>query len=115
MRNIGGSMGIAAVTTLLSRRSQVHTNILGSHVTPFDERSRMMLLRLKQALMARGLDAATAAKSAYGTVFGLVQRQATLISFVECFWLLGIIFLAAVPLLFLMKRPKPHAAPVAAH
>jgi len=115
MRNIGGSMGIAAVTTLLSRRSQVHTNILGAHVTPFDERSRMMLLRLKQALMARGLDAATAAKSAYGIVFGLVQRQATLISFVECFWLLAIIFLAAVPLLFLMRRPKPHAAPVAAH
>ena len=43
MRNIGGSFGIAAMTTFLARRQQVHQNQLISHVTPMDLRTSRML------------------------------------------------------------------------
>jgi MFS transporter, DHA2 family, multidrug resistance protein len=115
MRNIGGSMGIAAVTTMLSRRTQFHIQSLGTHATPYDPTTRMMMERIRQGLIHRGLDPVTAAKSAYGMLFGMVAKQASVLSFVEVFWVLGIIFLVALPLVFLLRRPKGHLEAVAAH
>ena len=52
---------------------------------------------------------------AYALLFGMVQRQASMVSFVTIFWLLGMLFLALVPLVLLMKRPTHGAGPLAAH
>ena len=49
----------------------------------------------------------TATKRAYAALFGMVQRQAAMVSFVGLFQLLGIVFLLLVPLVLLMKRPAP--------
>jgi DHA2 family multidrug resistance protein len=114
MRNIGGSMGIAAVTTMLSRRTQFHVQTLGSHVTPYDPQSQLMIERLRQSLIQRGLDPVTAAKSAYAALFGMVQQQASVLSFVEAFYVLGIIFVSALPLVLLLRKPRG-AAEVMAH
>jgi len=65
--------------------------------------------------MAAGADAATASERAYAAMFGLVQRQATMVSFVVIFQLMGVIFIALVPLVLLMKRPKAGGSPAAAH
>jgi DHA2 family multidrug resistance protein len=115
MRNIGGSTGIAAVTTMIARREQVHTNILGSHVNPYDLGARMRLRGLTAAFISRGSDPPTAAHRAYAALFGMVQRQAAMQSFVEVFWLMGIIFLAILPLIFIMRRPKSHGTDFVAH
>ena len=56
--------------------------------------------------MAAGADAVTATERAYGALFGMVQRQAAMVSFVGIFQLLGIVFIALVPLVLLMQRPK---------
>ena len=56
--------------------------------------------------MAAGADAVTATNRAYAALFGMVQRQATMVSFVGIFQLLGVMFFALVPLVLLMKRPK---------
>ena len=56
--------------------------------------------------VAAGADAVTATQRAYAALFGLVQRQATMVSFVQIFQLLGIMFIALVPLVLLMQRPK---------
>ena len=64
--------------------------------------------------MAAGADAVTAGNRAYAALFGLVQRQATMVSFVGIFQLMGIVFFALIPLVLLMKRPKAHG-PAAAH
>jgi len=105
MRNIGGSTGIAVVTTILERRTQMHVNTLGAHVTPYDLGTRLMLQNIQKGLMERGADSVTALRQSYGALFGMVQRQAAMISFNEVFWLLGIIFLAVMPFIFVLKRP----------
>jgi DHA2 family multidrug resistance protein len=115
MRNIGGSTGIAAVTTLIARREQVHTNILGSHVNVYDFGSRMRLKEMTAFFISKGSDPPTASHRAYLALFGMVQRQSAMQSFVEAFWLLAIIFLALVPLIFIMKKPKAHSTDFAAH
>ena len=115
MRNIGGSVGIAIATTLISRRSQQNINVLGANVTPYDPATRGMLDGLKSAMVARGADLATATERAHALMFGLVARQATMLAFVGVFRLLALIFLLMLPLLLLMRSPRHRRSEVAAH
>ena len=103
-RNIGGSSGIAFVTTELARRSQFHQHILVAHVTPFDHRYGEMLHSAGQMLIAHGSSASQAANRAQALVYGMVQREAAMNAFIDNFRTLGIIFLAVAPVMALMKR-----------
>jgi DHA2 family multidrug resistance protein len=114
MRNLGGSIGIAVTGTLLARRQQEYINVLGAHVTPFSQAARASLETARQGFIAAGADPVTATQRAYAAVFGAVQRQAAMVSFVDLFRLLGIIFLLLLPLVLLMRRPRGRAA-AAAH
>jgi DHA2 family multidrug resistance protein len=111
-RNIGGSSGIATVTTLLARRSQYHQSVLVSHVTPLSENYRAMVAGATAAFTQHGSDPVTAAGQAHGLLQGMVQRQAAMLAFVDNFWLLGVLFLTMIPLLFLMKKAKPQQHPL---
>jgi len=64
--------------------------------------------------MAAGADPATATSRAYAALSGMVHRQATMVSFVGIFQLMGVMFIALVPLVLLMKRPGKRADPGAA-
>ena len=105
LRNIGGSCGIATVETMLARRQQVHTDVLGTHVNAYSPQTRTVLHGLAGHLAAAGSDATTATHRALGEMFALVERQAAMLSFVDAFRLLGVIFLVIAPLVLLMKRP----------
>jgi DHA2 family multidrug resistance protein len=117
MRNIGGSVGIAVTGTMLSRNNQSTTSMLGANVTAYDPASQSMFAQMRGAFMAAGSDAVTATERAYAGMFGLVQRQAAMVSFVGIFQLMGILFLLLVPLVLLMERPKRRVPPpeAAAH
>jgi DHA2 family multidrug resistance protein len=115
MRNIGGSVGIAMTGTMLARNNQSTTALLGSHVTAYDATSQQTFAQLRGAFMAAGADAVTATNRAYAALFGMVQRQATMVSFVGIFQLLGLLFLVLIPLVLLMRRPQRGGGPVAAH
>jgi MFS transporter, DHA2 family, multidrug resistance protein len=114
MRNIGGSIGIALTGTMLARNQQRTILLLGSHVTAYDPASQSMLERMRAAFMAAGADATTATSRAYAALFGMVQRQASMVSFVMIFQLLGGLFLILIPLVLLMKRPT-HGPVAGAH
>src|SRR5262249_24804796 len=114
MRNLGGGIGIATTGTLLARRSQSTAAVLAVNVNAYSQSARSMLAATRDAFIRAGSDPVTATNRAYAAVAGLVRRQATMVSFVEVFTLLGIIFLLLVPLVFLMKRPRGKA-PAAAH
>jgi len=101
--------------TLLARHNQAGTNMLGANVTAYDPAAQSMLSGLRQAFIAAGADITTATERANAALFGLVQRQATMVSFVGIFQLLGVLFVALIPLVLLMKRPKAGAPPAAAH
>lgn len=112
-RNIGGSFGIANVVTLLARRSQFHQGVLVSHMTPFDPAYQAILNGTTQALHVAGSSLADAQMQANGIAYGLLQRHATMLAFVDDFWVMGLMFLSLIPLMFLMRKSRPHAAPAA--
>jgi DHA2 family multidrug resistance protein len=106
MRNLGGSCGIAAATTYLFRRQQYHTSQLGERVTAFSPAARSMMSGIQGNMIAHGADPVTASQQAYVSMWGLIQRQASMLSFVDTFLGMGIVFLLVLPLLFVMKRPR---------
>ena len=73
-----------------------------------------MMANLKGSLMARGADAASATNQSLGALFGIVERQASMLSFLETFRLFAIIFIVVLPLLLIMRRPagRGGAAPM---
>ncbi len=106
-RNIGGSVGISVVTTMLDRRAQVHLTNLSSHLSPTNPALQSMIQGASGALQAHGESAADATQRAYALVQGVVLRQATMLAYVDCFWLLGVAILLMVPMVFLIKKSKP--------
>jgi MFS transporter, DHA2 family, multidrug resistance protein len=106
-RNIGGSVGISVVTTMLDRRSQVHLTYLSRNLSASNPALSGMLQGAAQAMQAHGADPATAMQQAYALVQGTVQRQALMLSYIDCFWFLGVAILCMVPAVFLMKKSKP--------
>jgi len=105
MRNIGGSIGIAVTGTLIARHTRVVTGTLGEHVNVYDPETQQMFMQIRSGFMAAGADMVTATNRAYAALFGMISRQAAMVSFVGLFELLGFIFLALIPLVLLMKRP----------
>ena len=114
MRNIGGGVGISIVETMLTRMGQEHTNLLVANITP----TSPLALRLVGGL--RGLFAGSgpgwADQQAYAALFGLVQREATMVALVRIFQYLGVLSLILIPLIALTKRPpKGQTAQPIAH
>ena len=106
MRNIGASIGIAAVTTTVARHSQQHTHDLAANVNRFNPAANATFESMVRGFMARGMDMVTATKQAYAALYGMVQQQAAMMSYVDAFFLLSVLFLFMLPLVLLMKRPK---------
>ena len=109
-RNIGGSVGISVVTTLLDRRTQAHTSDLVSHISASNPAFRSTLQGATRAMQAHGASAAHATQQAYALVQSTVQRQATMLAYIDCFWLLGVAIMAMIPMVFLMKKSRPGGA-----
>src|SRR5580658_2347036 len=106
-RNMGGSVGISLVTTMLDRRGQVHLHDLSRNLSAANPTFRSMLQGAEQTMRAHGASAAFATQKAYALIEGTVQRQATMLAYIDDFRLLGFAILAMVPLVFLMKKSKP--------
>ncbi len=106
MRNIGGSFGIASMTTFLARRSQVHQDQLVAHITPYDPTLRNLMRGMKGWFMSQGSNSAEATRQSLDAIYGMVQQQAALLSFVEAFWVMGVIFLAMLPLVLLLRNAR---------
>ena len=115
MRNIGGSLGIATATTLLARRQQQHTSALVSHVDVYNPQARALFEQLRAGFVARGADMVTAGERAQAALFGIVQRQAAMLSFMDVFRLLAFVFVVLLPLVFLMRSPRAGKGPAPVH
>jgi len=105
-RNIGGSVGISLVTTMLARRAQYHQARLMGNISAGNPAFQSTLQAMTRALQAKGFSAADAAHRAYALIEGTVLRQANMLAYIDNFWLLGWAILLMVPLVFFMKRTK---------
>ena len=115
MRNLGGSVGVAVASTMLSRKQQEYINVFGAHVDPYSPATQARLEAARQGFIAMGSDPVTAARRAYAALYGAVQQQASIVAFVHVFRTLGIVFLLLLPLILLMRRPHRPSGPLAAH
>jgi DHA2 family multidrug resistance protein len=115
MRNIGGSIGIAVTGTMLTRQQQAVTTLLGSHVTAYDAASQSMFAQTRAGFIAAGADPVTATNRTYAALFGTVLRQASMVSFVTIFQILGLVFIALIPLVLIMRRPAHQGPPPPMH
>jgi DHA2 family multidrug resistance protein len=106
-RNVGGSMGISFVTTWLDRRAQFHQQVLAAHVQPGSLAYQQTMHAITSTLTSHGLSAGPANMQAQGMIYGQLQRQAQMLSFVDNFWLMGVVCLAVIPMMFLMKKIRP--------
>jgi len=114
LRNLGGSFGVAFVTTILSRRAQMHQTRLVEHLTPFDGNYQTALHQTTQALQYRGLGETSAQQGGLGAIYNGLLRQASMLSFNDAFHLISIIMICILPLVLLMRRGKG-SAPAGTH
>jgi MFS transporter, DHA2 family, multidrug resistance protein len=106
LRNIGGSVGIAMSATLLTRLAQYHQVNLVGHINQFNPVLQARFQELQYAALAKGADATTAKSAATEIIARIVSREAGLLSYTYIFWVIGLAFLAIVPLLFFLKKPS---------
>jgi MFS transporter, DHA2 family, multidrug resistance protein len=116
LRNLGGSVGIAAVTTLLAQRSQFHQATLVSHVTAWDPETHARLAQWASHFSRTGSDAVTAERQAVVMLYRETVAQAQLLAYADSFWLLALMFAAVPFLLPFMRRVRlePPSPPGAA-
>jgi DHA2 family multidrug resistance protein len=110
-RNLGGSIGTALLTTFLIRTTQTHqmslaANTGGSAYSTYIERT-------KEALMALGQGADQAGQMAIGHAYQQMLRQASMLSYMNAFWVLSVVIACLIPLPFIMRKPPPRMKPSA--
>jgi DHA2 family multidrug resistance protein len=106
IRNLGGSFGIAFVSTVLARRAQFHQSNLVSHLTPFDMPYQIAVEKLKAFFHTLGFTDTMAKMAADGSIYRNLIKQASMIAFNDTFWLMSIMLVATLPLLLIFKRPR---------
>ena len=65
---------------------------VGSHISMFDVRARALLDQIRNGFIARGMDSVAATRAAYAALSGMVSQQAVMVSFVQLFRILALVF-----------------------
>lgn len=105
MRNVGGSFGIAAVTTMLARGAQTHQAVMVSHLTPYDPAFQQRMSEL-MSVIGGGADLMTTQMQAYGAIYQTLVRQANLLAYIDNFRILAFLCLLCTPAALLFKRVR---------
>jgi DHA2 family multidrug resistance protein len=111
MRQLGGSFGVAIISTYISRQNMQHRSDLVSHLRVDDPAVQQRVAALQQGMMSKGMPSNTALGSAYKLIDNSVSLQATIMSYMDVFITIGLMFLVCVPLvLVFIKRSKNKVA-----
>ena len=113
-RNLGGDFGIAAATTILAQRAQIHQTNLASHTSSFDKALTTRLSATTQAIAHAGYSTSVASQKALASLAHALDVQANTLAYIDTIWLMAILAAAMVPLTFLMKKQDPSKAPAGA-
>ncbi|HET8934401.1 MAG TPA: hypothetical protein VFN67_13215 [Polyangiales bacterium] len=114
-RQLGGSIGVALLSTILDRRMAFHRSVLVSHMTDIDPHTHERIAQLSQVFLSQGASEQLAHARALATLDGLVMRQSSILSFNDTFFVTASLVLAILPLVLLLGRPKSAADLSGAH
>ena len=106
MRQLGGSFGIAIITTFITRFSQEHRVNLISHLDITKVELQNRIQQLQAGFMSKGFSANEALGKAYQVIDFSVMKQSTVMSYMDIFMYLGIMFLCCIPIVLFIKRGK---------
>ena len=106
MRQLGGSFGIAALSTFLDNDMDIHRTSLVAHVSPGNPIYQHLNWQISHGLLAKGYDTAAAQKGSLGIIDHLVQAQAATMAFNDAFFIIGIATIVAAPAVFLLRSRK---------
>jgi len=110
LRNLGGAVGTATLATILTKREQFHSNIIGQSVTLYRDEVRQRITDLTNYFLSHGIaDPATAKHQAIVAIGNVVKRQALIIGFSDTFAVIGVILSIAAVTLLLARKPNPGA------
>lgn len=111
MRQLGGSFGIAAITTFMSRQTVHHRADLVSHLNSSDPQVQNWLAGTQQNFIAKGMPPNEALQSAYKAMDGQVMKQAMVLSYMDVFLFIGIMFLCCIPFVLMVRSNRKKAGP----
>src|SRR6185312_16000007 len=105
-RNMGADVGIAFVTTLVTRRSQLHQMRLAEHTTAYNGQFQNALSSIAQGLQHAGSTAAEATRQASAVMYRQLVLQATQLAYLDALWILGVASALMIPIAWLSRRPR---------
>jgi MFS transporter, DHA2 family, multidrug resistance protein len=114
-RNEGGSFGITFANTILAQRGQFHQSVLAQHLTPDNSIYRDWLQHVTSEFMHAGYSAVEAANRAEAQLYNILNQQASLLSYLDCFTGLIVAACAGVALALIIKKFGPPNKPADAH
>jgi MFS transporter, DHA2 family, multidrug resistance protein len=115
LRNLGGSVGIALLSTLLTVREKFHSAKIGEGISIYHRATRERLAGLQAGFVSHGFDPATSMKKALMALDGSVRQEAYVTAFNDCFLAVGVALIFASCLILLCKKVAPAAGPSEAH
>jgi DHA2 family multidrug resistance protein len=113
-RNLGGSLGLAALGIFIDRRMELHADTIRETVRANAPLVQERIAGMAAHFIVTGSDPAYARQQALGQLAGQIHIQAVVMTYSECFWVLGVAILASLPLVLLLHRPAASQA-VEAH
>ncbi|HMG82564.1 MAG TPA: DHA2 family efflux MFS transporter permease subunit [Ferruginibacter sp.] len=106
MRQLGGSFGIALITTFMATRNMQHRSDLVSKLDVNNPAVQQRVLGMQHSFMSKGMSPDIALKSAYTSLDYAIGKQASVLSYMDVFMYLGIAFLICIPFVLLVKQKK---------
>lgn len=105
-RNIGGSIGVSFISTMLVRRAQVHQQFLAAHVYSGALQYRSMQQAMMHALQSTRMAPANASAYAGGQIYNQMLVQARTLAYVDTVHVLVVLLVCMIPIGYLMKKPR---------
>jgi DHA2 family multidrug resistance protein len=118
MRQLGGAFGISIINTYFTRRTAVHRTDLISNITEGNQLFVERITSITSYFQSKGLTYFDAHAKALGVIDAQVIKQTSMLSYLDCYYLIGTLFILTLPLLIFArskKRSVPLATPISDH
>src|SRR5271154_4839048 len=115
MRNLGGSIGIATLSTMIERREHFHFSVLAEAMTQNAVLTQQRLGAMIASMQAHVLDPIAARGQALGLIATQVRREAYVMAYSDAFWIIGVGLIVSLAAIALLKKPQRRAEPIEAH
>ena len=113
-RNLGGSIGLALLGVFIDRQTEFHGDVIRETVTQNSLLSQSRIAADAAGFAAQHGDLVLGHQQALRQLAGQINLQALVMTYGDCFWALGVVLMAAIPLVFLLRKPKGRGGPSAA-